>query len=147
MCPAPLRPRVLDELGIIAAIKWQIDTVKAQTNIDFDFEYSEEFSATDPKITTALFRIFQESLTNIIRHSGATKVSITMQRKDDAIVLGIKDNGKGIPESSKPRPGSMGLLGIRERAHELGGEVRIKGVAGKGTSIRVRIPAKQRATC
>ena len=144
---AQLRPRVLDELGIIAAIKWQIDAVKAQTNIDFDFTFSEQFSATDPKITTALFRIFQESLTNIIRHSGATKVSISMQQKDDAIVLGIKDNGKGIPESSKLRPGSMGLLGIRERAHELGGEVRIKGVAGKGTSIRVRIPAKQRATC
>ncbi len=144
---AQLRPRVLDELGIIAAIKWQIDTVKAQTNIDFDFEFSEEFSATDPKITTALFRIFQESLTNIIRHSGATKVSIRMKKKDDTIVMGIKDNGKGIPESSKLRPGSMGLLGIRERAHELGGEVRIKGVAGKGTSIRVSIPAKQRATC
>ena len=70
-----------------------------------------------------------------------------MQKKDDTIVLDIKDNGKGIPESSKLRPGSMGLLGIRERAHELGGEVRIKGVAGKGTSIRVRIPAKQRVTC
>ncbi|HML93940.1 MAG TPA: PAS domain S-box protein [Thermodesulfobacteriota bacterium] len=144
---AQLRPRVLDELGIVAAIKWQIDAVKAHTNIDFDFKYSEGFSATDPKVTTALFRIFQESLTNIIRHSGATRVSITMRKKDDAIILCIRDNGKGIPESSKLRPGSMGLLGIRERAHELGGEVRIKGVAGRGTSIRVRIPARQRVTC
>ncbi|MCL4245394.1 MAG: sensor histidine kinase, partial [Candidatus Dadabacteria bacterium] len=144
---AQLRPRVLDELGIVAAIKWQIDVVKSQTNIDFDFKYSEGFSSTDPKIATALFRIFQESLTNIIRHAGATRVSITMNKKNDTIILGIRDNGKGIPESSKLRPGSMGLLGIRERAHELGGEVRIKGVAGKGTSIRVRIPDRQRATC
>jgi len=144
---AQLRPRVLDELGIVAAIKWQIDAVKSQTNIDFDFKYSEEFSATDPKITTALFRIFQESLTNIIRHAGATRVSITIGKKDGTITLSIRDNGKGIPERSKLRPGSMGLLGIRERAHELGGEVRIKGVAGKGTSIRVRIPDRQRVTC
>lgn len=144
---AQLRPRVLDDLGIVAAVKWQIDAVKAQTDIDFEFKFSEGFSASDPKTATALFRIFQESLTNIIRHAEATKVSILMRKRSDAIVLDIRDNGKGISESSKIRPGSMGLLGIRERVHELGGEVRIKGVAGKGTSIRVRIPVKQRSTC
>lgn len=144
---AQLRPRVLDDLGIVAAIKWQIDAVKAQTNIDFEFKFSEGFSASDPKTATALFRIFQESLTNIIRHAEATKVSILMRKRSDMIMLGIRDNGKGISESSKLRPGSMGLLGIRERVLELGGEVRIKGVPGKGTSVRVRIPVKQRSTC
>jgi PAS domain S-box-containing protein len=144
---AQLRPRVLDDLGIVAAVKWQIDAVKAQTNIDFEFKFSEGFSASDPKTATALFRIFQESLTNIIRHAEATKVSIRMRKRNGMIMLGIRDNGKGISESSKIRPGSMGLLGIRERVHELGGEVRIRGVAGKGTSIRVRIPVKQRSTC
>jgi signal transduction histidine kinase len=90
--------------------------------------------------STAVFRIFQEALTNILRHSGATRVDVTMVEKGDAFVLTIRDNGRGITEDEKSGPSSIGLLGMRERAHLIGGEIEITGIEGEGTTVTVAIP-------
>jgi PAS domain S-box-containing protein len=144
---AKLRPKILDDLGIEAAIKWQIDAVRAQTDIDFEFNSFIDDFMPDPKISTAIFRIFQEALTNILRHAEAAKVVVTLEKNGEFIVLGINDDGKGIAESSMFGVDAMGLLGMRERVHELNGDFKIKGVPGIGTSIRVQIPCEVKTTC
>ncbi|MEQ9618395.1 MAG: GAF domain-containing protein [Deltaproteobacteria bacterium] len=111
-----------------------------RTDIDIKFSSSICGSPPDPKVSKAVFRIFQESFTNILRHAQATKVTVSLQKKRDYIKLCIKDNGKGITESSIYNVDSLGLLGIKERAHALRGNVRIKGAPGRGTSIKVQIP-------
>lgn len=87
-----------------------------------------------------MFRIFQESLTNVARHSGATQVNVHLKKRDDLILLEIADNGKGISESERSGKKSLGLLGMQERAFILGGELTVSGIAGKGTTVRVTIP-------
>ena len=91
-------------------------------------------------ISTALFRICQEALTNITRHAQATNVQITLKTMDDQIELQVSDNGIGISNQDEKKSGSFGLLGIRERVNLLGGRVNIAGRKGKGTVLRVRIP-------
>jgi len=137
---AKLRPKILDDLGIEAAIKWQLDTVKTQTGIEYEFTSFMGESLPDHKVSTAIFRIFQESLTNIIRHAEATEVTVNLERGENCLVLSIKDNGKGITVSSISSMDSLGLLGIRERVHALNGDIKITGVPCNGTSIKVQIP-------
>jgi signal transduction histidine kinase len=90
--------------------------------------------------STAVFRIFQEALTNILRHAQATKVDILMDQAADEFVLRISDDGRGITEEDKFAQLSLGLLGMQERAHLIGGQVEISGIHGKGTRITVRVP-------
>jgi len=144
---AKLRPKILDDLGIEAAIRWQIDAVRAQTDIDFEFNSFIGDFMPDPKVSTAIFRIFQEALTNILRHAEATKVVITLEKDGEFIVLEVNDDGKGIAESSMFGVDAMGLLGMRERVHELSGDLRIKGLPGIGTNIRVQIPCEVKTSC
>ena len=144
---AKLRPKILDDLGIEAAIKWQIDAVRAQTDINFELKSFIGDFMPDPKISIAIFRIFQEALTNILRHAEAKKVVVTLEKHGGFIVLGVKDDGKGIPESSIFGVEGMGLLGMKERVHELNGDLRIKGAPGIGTRIRVKIPCEVKTQC
>ena len=137
---AKLRPRVLDELGIEAAIKWQIVNLKSQTNIDINFYSSINGHVPDSKVKTALFRIFQESITNIIRHAEATEVKVTLQTCGNDLVLIIKDNGKGMKEEIIASTDSLGLLGMTERTNALNGEFNIISDINQGTSVTVRIP-------
>ena len=97
----------------------------------------------DKELSTAIFRILQESLTNIAQHSQATEVTVSLKEKDGTIELIVRDNGKGITEEQISKSDSFGLLGIQERIHALGGEVEISGIPGKGTIVTVSIPLEK----
>ncbi|MDA8139493.1 MAG: sensor histidine kinase [Desulfobacteraceae bacterium] len=138
-----LRPGILDDLGLVAAIEWQVEDFKNRTGIESELSSTLEDSDLNQELATALFRILQETLTNIIRHAQATRATITVKMDDDFIVMTVKDNGKGIFERKIHDPGSLGLLGIRERALIFGGEAHISGRRGKGTEVVVKIPFKK----
>jgi PAS domain S-box-containing protein len=137
---AELRPSVLDDLGLVPAIEWQAQQFQDRTGIAVHCDCLLDDVDLDHEQSTAVFRIFQESLTNVLRHSRATRVDVTMVEKDDAFVLTIRDNGRGITEGEKFAQSSIGLLGMRERAHLIGGEIEITGIEGKGTTVTVRLP-------
>src|SRR5437660_4605622 len=136
-----LRPGVLDTAGLLAAIEWQASQFQSQTGIQCRVKAAIQDSLWDQDLNTAFFRIFQETFTNIIRHANATKVDVRMAEEDGWLVLEIKDNGRGISEAQIHNTKSIGLIGIRERAALLGGEVRWRGQPGKGTIVTVRIPS------
>ncbi|MDX2044172.1 MAG: two-component regulator propeller domain-containing protein [Acidobacteriota bacterium] len=134
------RPGVLDTLGLIAAIEWQAEEFSNRTGIVCEF--NEQLPQKLPKLEceTALFRIFQESLTNVARHSDATAIKVSLTRKNGSLTLQIRDNGRGITEKEISDPHSIGLLGMRERAHIFGGEVKVSGLPGRGTTVIATIP-------
>src|SRR5439155_7780365 len=123
-----LRPSVLDNLGLKDAIGWQAHQFQDRTAIAVHCELPPEDVDLSAQQSTAVFRIYQEALTNILRHAGATRVDVTMMAKDGAVALVIRDNGRGITEDEKYGRASIGLLGMRERARLMGGEVDVSGV-------------------
>jgi PAS domain S-box-containing protein len=135
-----LRPGVLDDLGLAAAIEWQIHEFQNRTGIKCVLASRLDDIRLDHLRSTALFRIFQETLTNIARHARASKVSIKLERKNRDVSLQVQDNGSGIPKNKLSDRRSLGILGMRERALLLGGEFMINGVRGKGTTVTARIP-------
>jgi signal transduction histidine kinase len=135
-----LRPGLLDELGLAATIEWQAQEFAERTGIDCDLYLSDEEIVLDRDLATAIFRIFQETLTNVARHAQATQVRVELEDRPDELVLIVRDNGKGITESQVSHPRSLGLMGMRERARSWGGEVAFQGVAGQGTTVTVRVP-------
>lgn len=135
-----LRPGVLDHLGLAAAIEWQVQDFEARTGIRCRFTSGLEEIPLDRDRSTAMFRILQETLTNVTRHAGATSVAIRLEEIAGSAILEVQDNGRGITESEVSDRKSLGLLGIRERTLVLGGGVQISGIQGKGTTVRVRIP-------
>ncbi len=135
-----LRPAVLDSLGLCAAIEWQAKEFESRTGIDCATTLPEVDPGLDPDRSTALFRILQESLTNVARHADATKVEIALARQDAQITLSVQDNGRAIPAAKLEDPHSAGLLGMRERASLLGGECHISGSPGRGTRVEARLP-------
>ncbi len=135
-----LRPGVLDDLGIVAAIEWLVEDFKNRTRIECTSFADLNGAVIGPELSTALFRILQEALTNVIRHAEATHVTIGIRNDAGVIVLEVEDNGKGISEGNIRNARSLGILGIRERALLFGGEVHIEGAAGKGTTLVIRVP-------
>jgi signal transduction histidine kinase len=135
-----LRPSVLDGAGLFAAIEWQARQFESQTGIPCRVNTTVRETVWDQDLNTAFFRIFQESLTNIIRHAGATAVEVCLFETRDELVLEIQDNGVGISEAEIHNTKSIGLLGMRERAALLGGDVQWHGEPGEGTIVTVRIP-------
>ena len=138
-----LRPPILDAFGICEAIAWQTEEFSTRTGIQFDLNCLNEDLSPGREVSTALFRIFQETLTNIVRHAEASKVQVSLDKVDDHLVLEVKDNGRGIDEGQIDNHKSLGLMGIRERVRILGGEFNIKGNSGKGTAVTVKIPHKR----
>jgi signal transduction histidine kinase len=139
-----LRPGILDDFGLSAAIEWQAEEFQKRTGITCKtFFEPKEFDLNKTK-STALFRIVQEALTNIIRHAHATEVAITLRRKNEQVELEVRDNGLGITETAIANPRSFGLIGIRERAHSLEGEVDIVGARNAGTRLTVKMSISQR---
>lgn len=134
------RPGVLDTLGLNAAIEWQAEEFQKRTGIECRINERMADPPADQQRATALFRIFQESLTNVARHSGATEVNVSLSRQNGSVVLQVKDNGRGITETEINHSRSVGLLGMRERAHLFGGEVHFSGVPNRGTTVTARIP-------
>ncbi len=135
-----LRPGVLDDLGLSAAIEWQAQELERHTELRFEFKSSPKEITLDRDRSTAIFRICQEALTNVIRHANATKVKILLKKEPGRIMLRIFDNGKGIEEKQLSSLKAFGLIGMRERASFFGGEVKITGTLGKGTTVAVSIP-------
>ncbi len=137
---AELRPGVLDELGLKAAIDWQCADFHKRTGIKCHLLTELEEVALDRASATAVFRILQESLTNVLRHAKATAVILELDVQADNLVLEIRDNGRGITEAEMTDPRSLGILGMRERAGVVGGTVDITCADGEGTRITVRVP-------
>jgi PAS domain S-box-containing protein len=138
-----LRPGMLDHLGLTAALGWQADDFSKRTGIACKASFKPEDIVLDPDLTTTIFRIFQETLTNISRHAGATKVTVKLKVTDERLEFVVKDNGKGIEEKQMQKPDSFGLLGIRERVYHWDGRVNIVGKSGKGTKVTVIIPLRK----
>ncbi len=135
-----LRPGVLDDLGLEAAIEWQIQDFQSRTGIRCAFTSNLKDVPLDRERATAVFRIFQETLTNIVRHAQATRVNIRLERRGDKLVLEVQDNGRGMNGRGLSGAKSLGLLGMRERALMLNGEVKIVGHRGRGTTVGLHIP-------
>ncbi len=135
-----LRPGILDELGLIPAIEWQAQEFQEKTGIICKCSLPQENILIDETKSTAIFRIFQEALTNVARHANAKKVSVIFKLENGHLQLDITDNGDGISQSQINDARSLGLLGMKERAVLLGGTVQINGVSGKGTNVKVIMP-------
>ena len=135
-----LRPAILYELGLVPAFEWQLKKFEKQSGINFSFNFKPEKFSIDDQISLILFRILQESLTNIIRHSEATFIKIDLRMKTKKIELTIADNGKGIEEERINSPASMGITGIVERIRSVNGNISIKGIKDKGTVLKISIP-------
>ena len=144
-----LRPSVLDDLGLVAALEWQLSEFTSRTEIRHEFTTTFEYVNIKEATAVAVFRIFQEALTNVMRHSRATKVAVVLRAGkrslfgDESFVLEIRDNGRGITEEKILNPGSLGLLGMKERVLAFGGELSIRGEPGGGTALVLQIPRKQ----
>jgi PAS domain S-box-containing protein len=135
-----LRPTILYELGLISAFEWQLKKFKKQSRINFRFNFSPERIKIDDQISLILFRVLQESLTNIIRHSGASLVELDLRMSKMNIKLTIEDNGIGIEDEELNSFSSMGIMGIIERIRSVNGKVTINGIKNKGTVLKVAIP-------
>jgi PAS domain S-box-containing protein len=135
-----LRPAILDDLGLVAAIEWQCQDFQKRTGIPCTCVTSADDIAVEPERATALFRICQEALTNTARHAHATAVTIKLESRSDSLQLVVADNGTGIPDAKLSDRRSLGLLGMKERVALLGGELSIQGHPGKGTTITACLP-------
>jgi len=137
-----LRPGMLDDLGLVAALEWQANEFQTRAGIPCEVTTTIEEPLLNQDLNTAFFRIFQETLTNVIRHADATRVEVLLRKEAGALVMEIRDNGRGISEAQISNTKSIGLCGMRERAAVLGGEVDIHGWPGKGTTVVVSIPLR-----
>jgi signal transduction histidine kinase len=138
-----LRPAALDDLGLPATIEWHAHEFEHRFGVRCIVACEPDTVILDPSRATALFRIVQEALTNVARHAAAQAVAITLRSNADAVLLEVKDDGRGITDHALRDTNSLGLLGIRERAQLLGGTVDIWGVPGRGTTVRVRLPGQE----
>jgi PAS domain S-box-containing protein len=134
-----LRPGALDDLGLVAAIEWQTQQFEQRTRIKVECDCVQEANISGDR-AVAVFRIFQEILTNVLRHAEATRVRVRTSIESGLFVLQVEDNGRGITWEEQHDISSLGLMGMSERAHLVGGQVSITGVSGKGTTVVVRVP-------
>src|SRR5690242_20374347 len=142
---ADLRPLLLDDLGLGAAVEWLVQNFTERTGIACELAMgTADFDLEEP-YASAVFRIVQESLTNVTRHARATRVEVTLERNHRGIGIRVRDNGQGFSASDPRKPKTFGLMGLRERAGLLGGETRIESGPGRGTTIEVTIPLASKA--
>lgn len=135
-----LRPPLLDHLGLAAAVDWHLKDISAKTGLKTIFTDHSGNRSIPLNISTALFRILQESLTNILRHSGATEVRVAVTSTERGVSLVVVDNGSGINETKVHDYSSLGILGIMERAKSVGGEASVKNIRTGGTRVEVFVP-------
>lgn len=136
-----LRPEILDEVGLAEALQWYGGEFGKRTTISIRFTIFPKKFEVDKKLTTEVFRIFQEILANVAKHSGASKVVVFLKKENELLTLRVKDDGIGIKETDMANKNSFGIMGIRERAKLMGGQMNIKGAPGKGTTITIEVPA------
>lgn len=138
-----MRPEILDEMGLVAAIAWQAKEFQKRMGIRCRVQLPAERAELGTALGTAVFRIFQEILTNIARHAKASSVSVQMAISKERLALEVTDDGCGIADDAVHARASLGLLGMQERAQLFGGEVSIRGIPGKGTTVSLAIPLPQ----
>jgi PAS domain S-box-containing protein len=139
-----LRPSVLDDLGLVAAVEWQTQEFERRTGITAQLEVQATYPELDDVCATTAFRILQETLTNVARHAHATRVKIALQVSPEELTLEVRDNGRGISKSELLSSTSLGLIGSRERAIACGGKLVIRGIRDQGTIALLRIPLRPR---
>jgi PAS domain S-box-containing protein len=132
-----LRPSILDDFGLVDAMQWQAEEFQKRTRIECVVDSTPENVELDKELSTALFRTFQEALTNVLKHARATKVTARLTKDSNNITLEVIDNGKGIRDEQFYKPQSFGLIGMRERVYPWGGKVEVTGHKNKGTIIKV----------
>jgi PAS domain S-box-containing protein len=137
---ADLRPLMLDDLGLAPAVEWLVQGFTERSGIRCELTIDEGELELGEPYASAVFRILQESLTNIAKHAQASRVDMTVRRAGGAIALSVSDDGRGFSPQDPRKPNSFGLMGLRERAYALGGDVRIESTPGEGTRIEVSIP-------
>jgi PAS domain S-box-containing protein len=137
---AELRPGILDDLGLVAAVEWQAEEFEKRSGIRARFLAGMPGRRYPSAMSIGLFRICQEALTNVARHSGAKHVEIFLGYEEDQIVLRVKDDGRGLPAAQKGGRKTLGVLGMKERALMMGGTVEVSGEAGKGVTLIVSVP-------
>lgn len=135
-----LRPSLLDDMGLFAAMEWHLEDFSKRTGLETSLLAGKEPEKLPDTIKTGLYRIFQESLTNVARHANATKVIVKAEIKDKAMVLSIEDNGAGFDTSNVKSKKTLGILGMQERSSMMGGDYSITTTPGKGTIIVVSVP-------
>ena len=139
---ADLRPLMLDDLGLTAAADWLVQNFTTRTGIACELVLGEgELDLPDPYATT-VFRVLQECLTNVAKHAQASQVEVTLERSAADVLLTVRDNGLGFAPEKPRNSGSFGLIGLRERAYLVGGEVAIESAPGHGTRVALRVPAQ-----
>jgi len=139
-----LRPAILDDLGLLAALEWQAVQFNKRTGIECRVNCIEDKGKLDKQRSIVLFRIFQEALTNILRHSGASRVEAEFHHSDDKVALSIRDNGCGVPANHTIAPTSFGIRGMTERVEQLGGNIKFDSPPGGGFIITVVLPLSKR---
>jgi len=137
---ANLRPSILDDLGLVAALEWQSQEVQTRFGIRINFISPEEEVNPPVDISTGLFRIYQEALTNAVRHANAHVIDSSLKVENERIILEIRDDGKGIDMAAGGKKKSFGLLGIKERVFVMNGQYELKTEPGKGTSLHISVP-------
>ncbi len=138
-----LRPAILDQIGLLAALTWNAREFAARTQIACAVESNlSDSERLDPSLSTAVFRVFQEALTNVARHSEAARVQVRLELGDPWLVLEVRDDGRGITEAEIADPRSLGLLGMRERARRLGGTLAFTQAAPRGTLLTLKVPLR-----
>lgn len=138
-----LHPALLDKLGLIEAIRWQSNEFEKRTGIKITLEIPEELKGISSKTNIALFRIYQEALTNVARHSGALNVWCNLKKDDDNLYFTITDDGKGFDVALSEQRHSLGLLGMKERSVMIGGKYEIISEPGKGTKVYAMLPVNE----
>ncbi|HEY8707914.1 MAG TPA: ATP-binding protein, partial [Burkholderiaceae bacterium] len=136
---ADLRPLLLDDLGLVPAIEWLAGNFSSRHGVPCQVLANDELELQEP-YATAVFRIVQESLANVGKHAVATQVTIGMEHVGWAIHVVVQDNGRGFDTAAPRKPGSLGLLGLKERADLVNGSVKVLSATGQGTRVEVQIP-------
>jgi PAS domain S-box-containing protein len=135
-----LRPGILDDLGLVEAVEWAVEEFQSRTGTNCRLDLPEDDIVIDQERATALFRILQETLTNVARHANATQVNVRLAKEEGTLILEVHDNGKGINKEELSAGRSLGILGMRERALLLGGDLAVWGSPAEGTTVFVRVP-------
>jgi signal transduction histidine kinase len=139
-----LRPPALDQLGLMAALEWQAESFARRSGLRCQFVGRGAVEELDAGRATAVFRMFQEILTNVERHAKASRVNVDIRRTGDRLTLRVRDNGQGLSPDCLRTPGSFGLLGMRERALLLGGDLNVESGRRGGTTVTASIPLANR---
>jgi signal transduction histidine kinase len=135
-----LRPSILDDLGLVSAMEWQSEEFEKRFKIQTRFSTNVSIVEMESEIATGLFRIFQESLTNVLRHSKATEVAAVLQADEGQLTLQITDNGIGFNAAQIENKKTLGLLGMKERTLMMGGTYEITSKPDQGTTVIITVP-------